>query len=66
MRPAVPTNIVTFDTVEPAATLAARIREENVLVGTMGPHTLRCVTHLDVDSAQASRAAAVIAQVLTG
>jgi threonine aldolase len=64
MRPAVPTNIVTFDTDEPAARLAARIREENVLVGTMGPHTLRCVTHLDVDGAQARHAAAVIAQVL--
>jgi threonine aldolase len=64
LRPTVPTNIVTFDTDEPAATLAARIREENVLVGTTGPHTLRCVTHLDVDGSQARRAAAVIAEVL--
>ena len=24
------------------------MREEGVLVSTMGPHTLRCVTHLDV------------------
>ena len=63
-RPAVPTNIVMFDTIEPAANLAARIRDENVLVGTMGPHTLRCVTHLGVDAAEAGRAAAVIAQVL--
>jgi hypothetical protein len=30
----------------------------------MGPHTLRCVTHLGVDAAEAGRAAAVIAQVL--
>ena len=30
----------------------------------MGPHTLRCVTHLDVDGAQARRAADVIAEVL--
>jgi threonine aldolase len=64
MRPAVPTNIVMFDSVEPAATLAARIREENVLIGTMGPHTLRCVTHLGVDRAQVRRAAAVVAEVI--
>jgi threonine aldolase len=63
-RPAVPTNIVMFDTTEAAATLAARIREENVLVGSMGPHTLRCVTHLGVDAAGARRAADVIARVL--
>jgi threonine aldolase len=66
MRPAVPTNIVTFDTVEPATTVAGRIRERNVLIGTMGPNTLRCVTHLGVDAAQAGRAAAVIAQVMSG
>jgi threonine aldolase len=66
MRPAVPTNIVTFDTVEPATTAAGRIRERNVLIGTMGPNTLRCVTHLGVDAAQAGRAAAVIAQVMSG
>lgn len=65
LRPAVPTNIVTFDTDDLAATLAARIRDENVLIGSMGPHTLRCVTHLGVDAAEARRAAAVIAQVLT-
>jgi threonine aldolase len=66
LRPAVPTNIVMFDTVEPATTVAGRIREENVLIGTMGPHTLRCVTHLGVDAAQAGHAAAVIAQVMRG
>jgi len=64
-RPAVPTNIVMFDTIEPALTVAARIREENVLVGSMGPHTLRCVTHLGVDAARARHAAEVIARVLS-
>jgi hypothetical protein len=34
-------------------------------VGSMGPNTLRCVTHLNVDTDGARRAASVIAQVLT-
>ena len=62
--PSVPTNIVMIDTRDPAADLAARIRQENVLVSTMGPRTLRCVTHLGVDSAGARHAAGVIARVL--
>ena len=62
--PAVPTNIVLFDTLAPAAELAARISAENVLVSAMGPRTLRCVTHLDVDTAGVRRAASVIARVL--
>lgn len=65
LRPMVPTNIVTFNTDKPAAALAARMRDENVLVGSMGPNTLRCVTHLNVDADGARRAASVIAQVLT-
>jgi threonine aldolase len=64
-RPAVPTNIVTFDTQVPAAELASRMLEQNVLVSTMGPRTIRCVTHLNVDTAQAERAAAVVARVLS-
>jgi threonine aldolase len=64
-RPAVPTNIVTFDTQVPAAELVSRMLEQNVLVSTMGPRTIRCVTHLNVDTAQAERAAAVVARVLS-
>jgi threonine aldolase len=64
-RPAVPTNIVMFETRLPAAEVAARMRQEGVLVSTMGPHTLRCVTHLNVGAAGAKRAAAVVARVLT-
>ena len=41
------------------------MREDGVLVSTMGPRTLRCVTHLDVDAASVRRAAGVIARVLT-
>jgi len=64
-KPAVPTNIVMFDTRAPAAALAARMRDENILVSTMGPHTMRCVTHLNVDAAGARHAAAVVARVLS-
>ncbi len=64
-RPAVPTNIVMFETQAPAAGLAARMRDENVLVSTMGPHTMRCVTHLNVDAAGARHVAAVVARVLS-
>ena len=64
-KPAVPTNLVMFDTRAPAAELAARMRDENVLVSTMGPHTMRCVTHLNVDAAGARHAATVVARVLS-
>jgi threonine aldolase len=64
-RPAVATNIVMFDTAGPAAELADSMRNDGVLVSTMGPHTLRCVTHLDVDAAGTQRAASVIARALT-
>jgi threonine aldolase len=62
--PSVPTNIVIIDTEAPAEELAARIAEEHVLVSTMGPLTLRCVTHLNVDAPGVRRAAEVIARVL--
>ena len=65
-RPAVPTNIVMFDTTAPAAELELRLREERVLVSSMGPHTLRCVTHLNIDADGAHRAAGVIGRVLAG
>jgi threonine aldolase len=64
-RPAVATNIVMFETIAPAAELAARMSEQNVLVSTMGPRTLRCVTHLNVDAGGAQRAAGVVARVLS-
>jgi threonine aldolase len=64
-RPAVATNIVLFETRVPAAALMARIRQEHVLVSSMGPHILRCVTHLNVDAAGAARAAKVIARILS-
>jgi threonine aldolase len=47
-----------------APTLSARARERGVLVNAMGPHTVRAVTHLDVNRAQCERAAQVVAEVL--
>jgi threonine aldolase len=62
--PSVPTNIVIFETLARAAGLAASLARDGVLVSTMGAHTLRCVTHLGVDAADARRAAEAIAALL--
>ncbi len=62
--PALPTNIVIFETRASAPELAAVIAAQGVLVTVMGPRQLRCVTHLDVDEAAVRRAAGVIAHAL--
>ncbi len=59
----VDTNIVVVD-VPDAAGVVAAAREHGVLAATVGPRTLRLVTHLDVSSHQAIEAAAVMAKVL--
>jgi threonine aldolase len=64
LEPSVPTNIVIVETRLPAAEVARRCAESGVLITTMGPHAVRCVTHLDVDAAQVQRAASTFAQVL--
>lgn len=56
----VETNIVVAERND-AGEVVARAREEGVLVATVGPTTLRLVTHLDVTSADAERAAKVLA-----
>jgi threonine aldolase len=62
---AVQTNIVYVDTGErPATDLIGQLRDEGVLVGAMGPHLLRLVTHLDVGSAACERAALALAERL--
>jgi threonine aldolase len=62
----VETNIVYVDTGAVAASeVIARLRDEQVLVGAMGEHLLRLVTHLDVDADGCTRAADLIAKVLT-
>jgi threonine aldolase len=54
-----PTNIVVLDVVE-ASTIAAKAREEGVLVSALGPRFLRLVTHLDIDDDGIDRAIEVL------
>jgi threonine aldolase len=60
---AAPTNIVVLH-VDDAATIAAKAREEDVLISALGPRVLRLVTHLDVDDAATDRAIEVLAALL--
>jgi len=58
----VATNIVVLDRADAAGFVAAA-REAGVLVSAVGPTTVRVVTHLDIDQADAERAAAVLARL---
>ena len=60
----VETNMVVVPDVDAPAVVAAA-REGGVLVGALGPRTLRLVTHLDVDDAAAAAAASVLAQLVS-
>jgi threonine aldolase len=55
------TNILLIDVPEDAAGVAARAREQGVLIGAMGPRTLRAITHLDVSEKSALSAAQTVA-----
>ncbi len=59
----VETNIVVVPCVDAPAVVAAA-REGGVLVGGVGPRTLRLVTHLDVDEKATATAAAVLSSLL--
>ena len=59
----VDTNIVVVEVPDAPAVVAA-VREHDVLVSTVGPNTLRLVTHLDVSGDQAVAAAAILAKAL--
>ncbi|MDT4977210.1 MAG: threonine aldolase [Pseudonocardiales bacterium] len=61
----VDTNIVVLDAAE-AATVAAKAREQDVLVSALGPRFLRLVTHLDVDDDGIDRAIDVLAPLVLG
>ncbi|MGA7989675.1 MAG: GntG family PLP-dependent aldolase [Candidatus Dormiibacterota bacterium] len=61
--PTVPTNLVIIETSRLAADVAATLARDGVLVTEMGEHTIRCVTYLGVTTADARRAADVIARV---
>jgi threonine aldolase len=60
----VDSNIVVVETPD-APAVVAQAREHGVLVATVGPTTLRFVTHLDVSADQAVEAAAVLAKALS-
>ena len=66
VRPEIPTNIVVLQTRDDASAVSSRAAEAGVLVTRMGPNTLRCVTHLNVDNAQCARAADVLARAVSG
>jgi threonine aldolase len=57
------TNIVVLDVPE-AAAVAAKAREQDVLVSALGPRFLRLVTHLDVDDDGIDRAIDVLAPLV--
>jgi threonine aldolase len=67
---AVQTNIVIFklrgnqDGWGDAASFTAALKQEGILVSAIGPHTIRFVTHYDVDRASCIRAAAIVTRQL--
>jgi threonine aldolase len=64
VEPVIPTNIVVIDTSSDATAVAASAADRGVLVTRMGPHTIRCVTHIGVDEAECREAAGILAGVL--
>ncbi|GAB3941501.1 hypothetical protein GCM10027614_26950 [Micromonospora vulcania] len=64
---AVRTNLVPLDLTKHALdahALAAAARAEGVLISVLGPRTARLVTHLDLDDAAITRAAAALTRIL--
>ena len=62
----VDTNIVFLETSANAAEAVEHLLAHGVRMGALGPHTIRAVTHLDVDAAGIERALAVAREVFTG
>jgi threonine aldolase len=65
----VQSNIVIFHMKEgapDAAAIAARAREEGVLLSVFGARKLRAVTHLDVSRDDCARAATILARLIAG
>ena len=52
----VETNLVFFDTAGDAAEIVERLLARGIRMGALGPHTIRAVTHLDVDAGGIERA----------
>jgi threonine aldolase len=47
-----------------AAAFTAALKQEGVLVSSIGPHSIRFVTHYDVDRAACQKAAAIVTEKL--
>ncbi len=65
----VQTNIIVFrltDDAPEAATIVAQARARGVLLFSIGPRTLRAVTHLDVSTKQCEEAAEILAGIAEG
>jgi threonine aldolase len=62
----VETNIVFFETTSNAPEAVEHLLAHGIRMGALGPHTIRAVTHLDVDAAGIERALAVAREVFTG
>jgi threonine aldolase len=60
----VETNIVFFETTGDAAGIVQRLLARGIRMGALGPHTIRAVTHLDVDAGGIERALDVAREVL--
>ncbi|MCU1294349.1 MAG: ltaE, partial [Bryobacterales bacterium] len=67
----VETNIVIFKlrgkdqhTGGDAAAFSAALRQKGVLVSAIGPHSIRFVTHYDVDRAACQKAVAIVTEQL--
>ncbi len=60
----VQTNVVMVDVAPAADAVVAAARARGVLVGGVGPHRIRLVTHLDVDAAACARAADALAAAI--
>ncbi len=58
----VETNIVLFDTVEPAAIILTKLADKGIKASDTGKNRIRFVTHLDVHPAQIAWAVNVLRQ----
>jgi threonine aldolase len=47
-----------------APTLAAKAREQGLVIGALGPQTVRLITHLDISDENAALATHVLADLL--
>ena len=68
-QPRVDSNLVFFDCAETglsAAALSEALKVKGVLIGAMGPHRLRAVTHLDVDAGAVDAAGEALEAVVGG